>query len=78
MTLPLLIGIDINWDTRGIHGHVWFSHTDAGNDNLFGSIKIFFRQNGIQPNIGVIFWVKVKSVNYFDKQPYKSDVLVLF
>ena len=67
MTLPLLIGIDNNRDTKVIHGHVFVSHTGSGYDNLFGYIKLLFRQHGIQPNIAVIFCVKGKSIADVDK-----------
>ena len=71
MTLPLLIGIDNNRDTQVIHGHVFVSHTGSGYDNLFGYIKLLFRQHGIQPNIAVIFMVTHRGIVDFDKNPTK-------
>ena len=39
------------------------------------SVKIFFCQIGIQPNITVIFWGTGRSITDFEKQAYEDGVL---
>ena len=78
MPLTLLIGLDDNWYSKVIHGHVCVFHTGDGYDNIFGPIQPFSLQNGIQTKITVIFWVTGKRIAAFDKQYYKYDVLVFW
>ena len=47
------------------------SHHGDGYDNCFCSIKIFFRQRGIKPNISLIFWGKGKGIKYVRKNTTK-------
>ena len=44
--------------------------------NVFFSIKLCFRQLGIQPNISVIFWVIGRIIADFDRQAYKDGVVL--
>ena len=66
--LPVVIGLDETWDTKGGHGPVRFSQTGAGSEKSFYSIKLCFYQHGIQPNITVIFWETGSGILDFDKQ----------
>ena len=72
---PLVIELDDTWDTTFICRHVCVSQQGAGSNKHFCSIKLFFRQSGIQPNIAVIFWVTGKGVTDVDKRSYEDDVL---
>ena len=42
------------------------------------SIKLCFRQHGIQPKIAVIFQGTWRGIAYFEKQSYKDDVLLFW
>ena len=52
-----------------------FSHPGAGSGEK-SSIKLCFRQRGIQPNIAVIFRGTGRVIEDFDKQAYEDDVLL--
>ena len=61
---PLVIGLDDNLYTEGIHGHVCVSQKGVGSDHVVGSIQLFFLQSRIQPNIALIFQGTVKRITY--------------
>ena len=66
VSLTIVIGIEEIWDTKGKHVTVFVSLTGAGYEKSFCSIKLFFRQFGIKPNIPVIFLGKWKSIADYD------------
>ena len=66
--LPLVIGLDYNWDTNGSHGYVCFTQPGAGSEKNICSIKLCFCQHGVQPNVKVIFWGAGRGIVDSDKQ----------
>ena len=74
--LPLVVFRDKTWGTKGIHGSVYFYHPVAVSGKGFCSIKLYFSQHGIQPNVTVIFQVKWGGIADFDKQAYEDDVFL--
>ena len=52
---PLVIALDETWDKKVIHGHVRVYHPVSDSNKHFFSIKLCFRQRGIQPNIELSF-----------------------
>ena len=68
MPIPIWIGLDNNLDLKSIHVHVCVYHTYSGPDNIFGSIKLFFIQHVIQPNIAVNVFLTGKRITDSDKQ----------
>ena len=77
MPLPIVIGLNETWDTKGIHEPVCFSQLGAGSEKSVCSIKLCFYQRIKQPNITVIFGGTGGSIVDFYKQAYKDDVLLL-
>ena len=73
--LPLVIGLDYTWDTKGSHGPVFFPQPGADSGNSFPHIKLLFYKCVIQPNITVIFGGTGRVVADFGKQAYEDDVL---
>ena len=53
-----------------------FSQPGDGSGKKICSLKLFFYQCGIKPNITVIFWGTGRGIVDFDKQAYKDDVLL--
>ena len=76
--IPLVIGLDDNWDKKVSHGPVCFSHPGAGSGKSVCSIKLCFCQHGIQQNITVIFWVTGRGIVDFYKKSYKDYVFLFF
>ena len=76
MPLPIVIGLDDILYTKGSHGPVCFSQPGTGSEKSVCSIKLWFCQSGIQPNITVIFMVTVIGIVDFYKQVYEDDVLL--
>ena len=74
--LPRVIVLYDTWDKKFSHGPVCFYQPGDGSEKRFCSIKLCFRQNGIQPNIAVIFWGTGRGVVDFDKQAYKDGVIL--
>ena len=78
LTLPIVIGLDDTWDTKGSLGPVCFSQPGAGSEKSVCYIKLCFCQRGIQPNTTVIFWGTGRGIVDFDKQAYEDDVLLFW
>ena len=75
VSLPIVIGLDETWDTKGIHGPVCFSQPGASSEKKC-SIKLCFFHRGIQPNITVVICGTGRGFVDFYKQAYKNDVLL--
>ena len=76
MKVPIVIGLDDTWDKEGSYGPVCFSHPGAGSEKRFCSIKLYFCQRKIQPNITVTLWGTGKGIIDFDKQAHEDYVLL--
>ena len=68
MPLPIVIGLDDTWYTKGSHGPVCFFQPLTGSGKSVCSIKLYLFQRGILPNSKVIFWGKERVTLDFDKK----------
>ena len=73
---PLFIGIDYTCYTKFIHIHVCVSHTGYVSEKHFCSVKIFYHQRGIKPNIAFIFGGTGKGVIDLGGKSYEHDALL--